>query len=272
MPSPQKSSVERNLGPETRLMCLLIFLIYCIPRANRYTKVPTCQVDIVAVDYSLEVKDSTSRLLARINTVNMGRKFIKFCRFRNSDDTEGRIKKSSQRPTISMARHAGQYWGSFFGQRNERTTQPGPNANTARAPPIEDVPLLGAPFDPFVRMAYISNIADVVRTMSDECFIDCGASQSIFHQNKSFILYDIIRNKAVQAANGKSRIGKGRVEIQVGITKNLFRAFPPSEFTSNILATHILSEHFDILFSYHKQEKTYLFFIKTQICMTRISF
>lgn len=122
--------------------------------------------------------------------------------------------------------------------------------NVSRANPLFDAPPPQAPFNPHARIARLSsNIAVADSKKMDVAYIDSGATHNFFHSEKLFSKYEKINKVEVNVAKGKAfAIGRGTVTVNVGENIDL-EGYHCPEFSSHILAAHMLSQHSDILFT-----------------------
>ena len=105
---------------------------------------------------------------------------------------------------------------------------------------------------PGARMALLnfkSNVARVGEDRTDDAFVDSGATHHFFHTKSKFIDYKWVETAAVKTAEGVSHIvGKGTIKIKInGQTELTIEAFHAPDFSSNILASHLLSEFYEVL-------------------------
>lgn len=191
--------------------------------------------------------------------------FIKFCRMRLADEHSGRIAGPSQgrgRGGIVsqhlQPHHINQQHGNYQQQPNSfssgNISQGGPSstpyqANFFQAPVVFD----GPPPPPYYQdihqacMArYVSKVATVGESKTNDAFIDSGATHHFFHRRDSFKTYNEITIEKVETASGHSRLlGKGAVQLPIG-KGVIVEAFHAPDFTSNIVANHLLSELFNL--------------------------
>lgn len=183
--------------------------------------------------------------------------FIKFCRLRISDEASGRIRKPAHQ---SQNSHGHNYNSNPNGGNNAHIQtdswggQNVPSVNMANATPLNDVPTPPAQASQFFPpqahvVRFESKLASVGSDKTNDSFIDSGATHNFFHSKAAFETFDEITEQKVRTADGTSRIiGKGTVKINLGIVITL-EAFYAPDFSSNIIASHILSEHFEVIMS-----------------------
>lgn len=94
-----------------------------------------------------------------------------------------------------------------------------------------------------------TNISQTTQKKNYEAFVDTGATHHFFHQRSAFITYSTIVPESVESASATTQlIGKGNVLLPIG-TGIIQEAYHASDFTSNVIAGHLLSESFELLFS-----------------------
>ena len=194
--------------------------------------------------------------------------FIRFCRLRIANEGGGRIN----RPTRGNGRGRGRGRGGRGGNNNQgyngnnnhnNNSDDGNNhlnqmttavVNALRAFPMPDAPPPPPPRNPFggAHMAQIkfkSQVAQVSTEKSDQALIDSGATHHFVHDKKLFDNYESITEAVVNTADGESRVvGKGLVNISLG-SKIVATAYYAPGFKNHILATHLLSETYEVVFS-----------------------
>ena len=99
------------------------------------------------------------------------------------------------------------------------------------------------------RIKYRSTVATCGEEKSKDTLIDSGGSHHFFHNKRSFIEYQSVKNKDVQAAAEMSTIvGKGKVFIPLG-GGYLVEAYHTPYFQANILSVGLLTRRFNTLFT-----------------------
>lgn len=106
-------------------------------------------------------------------------------------------------------------------------------------------------------MKFRSNVARTGRDKNNDAYIDSGASHNFFHRRCLFSSYEQITPESVQIADGTSAIvGKGTVKVWLGKDVTMM-AYHAPDFNANIVASHSLSESFEVLMSSSiRNEKT----------------
>lgn len=195
--------------------------------------------------------------------------FIKFCLNRIQDECRGIFKNSHSRRGRGTAHtsryplnayHQGDHRQNFSDDHNGRavsSTGPIDNANLSAYQPQDPLSYNPPTFNndqsyhgPHARMAKIkfrSKVARMDEKKSNDAYIDSGATHHFFHSRGSFISYETIPDETVRAAYGETRIvGKGTVCVPIadGYIQESYHA---PAFSSNILASDILSEDFEVL-------------------------
>lgn len=88
----------------------------------------------------------------------------------------------------------------------------------------------------------------MINTKTNDEFIDSGATHNFFQSRSSLLSYETNQTDAFQpASTSSSFIGKGNVLLPIdgGIIQEVYHAV---DFTSNVLASHLLSESYEIAF------------------------
>lgn len=196
--------------------------------------------------------------------------FIKFCRFRIQEEEGGggRISKpnrqgrynngqNEQVRSLGNTYQQAQNSHSHGQQGNNQVGQFGANLSQVPQPAFDDPPPSNPYFgNPQARMArFKSKVASLSENKTDDSFIDSGATHHFFHRRSSFITYEIIKPETVLVAHGSSMVvGKGNVNVAIG-NGIIVEAFHAPEFSSNILANHLLSEIFNIFYTSEDENK-----------------
>lgn len=199
--------------------------------------------------------------------------FIRFCRMKMMDEGRGNnssnqnLNRGNRRNLASNGNYISSRWtenanrAGQTGNRNEKLGDNGEDsnfgtelrANIANRPRemFDDAPPPW--FDtvrnqPGARMArFRSNVAKLKNEKVDEGYIDTGATHHFFHRRSMFQQYESINPEKVSVAHGNSMfVGKGMVQVPIGDGIHV-EAYHAPEFSSNILASHLLSEMYNIL-------------------------
>lgn len=95
-------------------------------------------------------------------------------------------------------------------------------------------------------IVFKSNIAKVNDTKSNVSYFDSGATRNFIHKRFLFKTFEEITQQNVKITDGFSKVfGKGTIDINLGTTITMEEYFAP-DFCGNILATHIISEFFEV--------------------------
>lgn len=93
---------------------------------------------------------------------------------------------------------------------------------------------------------YKSKIASLGDVKRNEDLIDSGATHHFFFAKSSFLTYESMKPEAFLAAHGESMIvGSGTVNVNIG-NGIMLKVYHAPAFSSNILASHLLSESFNV--------------------------
>ena len=99
------------------------------------------------------------------------------------------------------------------------------------------------------KMKFKSNVAQLSDEKSDDALVDSGATHHFVHDRAAFKTYESIDPIDVGTADGSSYVvGKGIVTIQLDVEVEVEAYHAPS-FQSHILATNLLSEMYEVIFS-----------------------
>ena len=111
------------------------------------------------------------------------------------------------------------------------------------------------PYGFMAKLKFRSSSAAFGDRKSNVCLIDSGASDHFFFSRSSFLTYEEMESKTVQAAAGNSIIvGKGQVKLPLdgGV---LATAYHTPHFSTNILSVGKLSGVYDTLFTTKKNTR-----------------
>lgn len=181
-------------------------------------------------------------------------------------------------PTNNPGTQWGSHPGSSSGHQQGQQQHQGFNANIAQAtqgneePPPH--PSQSTNFFP-PRQAYLvafkSTIATVNHSKSNVSFIDSGATHNFFNNKLAFQELEEIPPQPVKIAEDVSYIvGKGKVKIILGKAITMEAYFAP-DFSSNIIASHLLSDHFEVhMTSSLRNEQSCLLFKKGSLSLEDI--
>lgn len=98
-----------------------------------------------------------------------------------------------------------------------------------------------------LKYCLISKVALVEDNKTKDAYIDSGDTHKFFHRKGAFKSYVALKPERVQAAVGETNIIRNGTVLHNIDGKIVHEAYHTPDFSLNILASHILSEVFEVL-------------------------